>query len=217
MGALVLVDPNIQRELDANFANCATACNFSLAIKADYLNCITFDIIHWSVYHIQWRAPAVLDLCDRFLKVSGLPLARNLFCFAYKTIKKITGIGGSTSPANERGMLEMCCLGAIYYAELVAELLDVQHNDSDLLEGIAKNFQQYSDYYDVNLKLLAAASTRLARHKFSDQDRTSAMKDIFKGDDAVLEWNDNHEFRVQTGTVGYGLGRVIAAVEVQQR
>lgn len=111
----------------------------------------------------------------------------------------------------------MCCLGAIYYAELVAELLDVQHNDSDLLEGIAKNFQQYSDYYDVNLKLLAAASTRLARHKFSDQDRTSAMKDIFKGDDAVLEWNDNHEFRVQTGTVGYGLGRVIAAVEVQQR
>ena len=220
MGASVVMDPNVQRDLDADFANYATACNFSLTIKADLLNCITFDIIHWSVYHIQRRAPAVLDMCDRFLEVFGLPLARNrpsaarnLFFFAHEMIKKITRSGGSTSPANERGMLEMCCLGAIHYADLAAELLDVHHNDSNLLEGIAKNLQHYSDCYDVNLKLLAAARTRLARHKYGDQERTSAMKEIFKGYDAVF---DDHEFRVQTGTVGYDLGSMIAAVEVPE-
>ena len=93
-------------------------------------------------------------------------------------------------------MLEMWCLGAIHYADLAAELLDVQHNDSDLLECIAKNLQHHSDCYDVNLKLLAAARTRPARYKFGDQDRTSAMRDIFKVDGAVLEWSSNHKFGV---------------------
>ena len=42
------------------------------------------------------------------------------------------------------------------------------------------------------------------------------MRDIFKVDDAVLEWNSNHKFGVQTGNVGHDLGRMIAAVEVPE-
>ena len=222
-GAKALGDPNAQRELDANFANYATACNFSLAIKADYFNCVAFDIIHDSVYHIERRAPVVLDLCDRFLEVFGLPLARNgpsaaqnLFSFAFKTIKKITNIGGNDFVANERGILEMCCLGAIHYADVAAELLDVQHNHSELLEGIARNLQRRSDCYEVNLKLLAAARTRLARHRFGDQDKTSAMKDIFNLDDFSVEWYRKHALGAQAGIVNFDLGRKIAAVEAPE-
>ena len=223
MGAAFYVDPNVQRELDATFANYATACNFSLTIKASLLNSIAFDIIHWSVYHIQRRAPAVLDMCDRFLEVFGLPLAQNrpsaaqnLFSFAYKTIKKITKIGGHDFVANERGMLEMCCLGAIHYADLAAELLDVQHNDSVLLEGIANNLEHHSDCYDANLKLLAVARTRLARHKIGDQDRTSAIKDILKVDHVPFDWTGKDGFGFQMGLVSYDLGRMVAAVQAPE-
>lgn len=215
-GTSFLEDPKVQKALDATFPNYATACNFSLAMKANYPNCILFNIIHFSVYRMQRRAPLVLDICDRFLEVFGLPLARNRPSVAQNVLKWITKIGGSNSVANQRGILEMACLNAIHFADVAAELLDVQHNNSELLEGIAKNLQHDSNYYEANLKLLAAAKTRLARHQCGDQDRTSAMKDIFNIDDAVFDVYKRHGLGAQTGSVDHDLGRRIGAVEVPE-
>ena len=195
-------DSTVQRTLDATFANYATACNLSLAIKADYQNCIIFGIIHFSVYHIQRHAPIVLDICDRFLQVFGVPLAQNgpstaqnFFSYAYKTIQRITGMCRGNLFANGRGMLEMRCLNAIQYADMAAELLDIRYNHMNLLEGITKNLQRHSDCYDVNRKLLASAETQLARHKSSDEDRESAVKRILEAEDAVADAESGQIFR----------------------
>ena len=223
MGTTLLGAPDKQRELDDTFANYATVCNFSLVIKPNVLNNTTLDIIHWSLYHIQRHAPAVLDICDRFLEVFGLPLAQNspstvpsMFFLAYRTVKKITKIGANYTTMDTRGMLETCCLGAIHYADLVAELLDVQHDNSELLEGIAKNLKHRSDCYDVNLTLLAMARTRLARHKFGNQDRTSAIKKIFKLTDDDFEWNSKYGLGTQIGAVDHDLAKRIAAAEAPE-
>ncbi|KAL8816761.1 MAG: hypothetical protein Q9191_008272 [Dirinaria sp. TL-2023a] len=218
----LLTDPEAKSELDAIFPNYATACKFSLGMEADFFNCVTFDILHWSVFYVERRAPVVLDLCDRFLEVFGLPLAlhrpsvaQKLFSFAFKTIQKIARLGGNDYVANERGLLEMRCLRAIHDADMMAELLDVQHNDSELLEGIARNLQTRSDCYEVNVKLLAAARTRLARHTIGDQDRSSAMKEIFNADYAVAELYGN-TLGSQAGMIGYDMAGKIAAVEAPE-
>ena len=118
-GKMVLKNLKVQKTLDVNFANYAAACNLSLAMKANCLNCKAFDMIHHSVYLFQWHAPIVLDICDRFLEFFGPPLAGNapstawnFLSYAYKVMQRITGMGGVIPFAIERGMLEMCCLGA---------------------------------------------------------------------------------------------------------
>ena len=225
-GMTAIADPNVQRKLDAAFADYATACSFSLTIKPGYLNCFVLDIIDWSIYHIQRRAPVVLDICDRFLAVFAIPLARNraslaqnIFFFAYKIyrrIKKIRKIDRGDYTTDARGLLEGRCLNAIHFADVAAKILDVEHDQSELLERIAKNLQNHSGCYKVNLTLLAGARTSLAHHKIGDQDQTSALKDIFKLDQAHFEEYNRNGIGVQSGLVNFDLGRKVAAVEAPE-
>ena len=203
-------DPKIRKTLDATFANYATACNFSLAIKPDFLmNCITFDIITFSIHHTERRALIVLDVCDRFLEVFGLPLARNGQSTAQNTF---SGMGSNDIFADVRGKLEMCCLGAILCADTAAEMLDVQHNHLDLLEGIAENLRRHSELYDVNLEILAAARIRLARHTVGDQYIESDLERILKVADAV-DAESGRILRAEAGLVGYDLAERVAKIE----
>ena len=125
--------------------------------------------------------------------------------------------GGVNFFAIARGMLKRRCLDAIQFADIAAELLDVHHNHSELLEGIAKNLQRHSDCYDVNRKLLASAETRLARHASSDEDRESAVKRILKAEHAVVDVESGQIFGAQAGLVGHDTVKKVAEVKAPEK